>query len=494
MGAVYPTRMHGDNTLPKPRLWIVRGNIAHDGYSCYNIMMMSYLTNIEYSPNKTIAVICVMAALASIDIARRIKHRPTHLLFAVILATALSFGLVEVGEMILKADAFAQNAFAMALGFVLVLMCWRALFGGGDASTKAVMLGTFLFWLALHVLFKDTDEQTMVRCIAAITALIPAGIWCLLFLKYHRERFVNVLVLFMAGMLATVPILYYDALVRHGAMMQFFFFELHPVSFHSAAQTFVDVQFPDGVPFGGVLVATLVSFLLVGVIEEVSKYWVLSHAGKRMFTSIDDVMQLSIVVAIGFAFAENVINPVYFTAFVSDYLLHGAAPDPLAFVSNVLGRSVLTSMVHILATGVLGYFLGLAIFAGPYLEEQRSQGHMHRLLAALHRLLRVREVSIFRVHMLAMGLLVAIVLHGAFNFIVTLPDLLPNNPQTLSDLFGEKAPSFLRHIPLLLVPALLYVVGGFWLLTSLFLRKDNMQEHGHLVTREDYVDAIPQEA
>jgi hypothetical protein len=31
-------------------------------------------------------------------------------------------------------------------------------------------------------------------------------------------------------------------------------------------------------------------------------------------------------------------------------------------------------------------------------------------------------------------------------------------------------------IPLLLLPALLYVVGGFWLLTWLFLLKQNTEE------------------
>jgi RsiW-degrading membrane proteinase PrsW (M82 family) len=233
-----------------------------------------------------------------------------------------------------------------------------------------------------------------------------------------------------------------------------------------------------------VLVSSLISFAIVGCIEEVSKYWAVIHSARRLFTSIDDVLQFSILVAIGFAFAENIINPAYFTSFVQQYLMHSAPPDIMGFLSNVLGRSVLTTMVHIVATGVMGYFLGLAIFAGPYLTERHAQGKMYRILATIHRLFRLREVSIFRVQMMVTGLTSAIIIHGLFNFLVTVPDILPGNPHTLHDLLGPSSPLFLANIPLLLIPCLLYVVGGFWLLTHLFLVKDNMMERGYLLTKE----------
>jgi hypothetical protein len=330
------------------------------------------------------------------------------------------------------------------------------------------------------------DEQVTVRLIAAGVALMPAIIWCRLFLRYHWERRGVVVLLFLSGILATVPILFYDALVRRGVEMHFLFFRIQPESFSQTAQQVVMQHAAVG-GGDGRMMALLISYLFVGLIEEVSKYWVISRSGQRLFTSIDDVLQLSIIAAIGFAFAENVVNPVYFTAFVRDFLFHGAAPDVSAFISNVLGRSVLTSMVHIVSTGVMGYFLGLAIFAGPYLAEQRMQGRLFRILNGLHRLLRLPEVSLFRVQMLATGLIAAIGLHGLFNFLVTLPEMLPGNPQSIADIIGPSAPSFLSAIPFLLIPALFYVVGGFWLLTVLFARKASMQERGHLVTREVWV-------
>lgn len=442
---------------------------------------------------KTFIVLCAGIALACTDIAKRIRHRPSHLLFAAVVGTALSIGLLRITDVFLQGGV-RQNGAVTALAVVLIVLCWRALFGPWETQTKATMLGAFVFWICVRLFLSDTSESLSVRLIAVGTALVPAVIWCMLFLKYHRERLGSVLLLFLSGMLSTVPILFYDLLVRRGAEMQFFLFRLTPESFSQTTQSFVSGQLSGADGSRTVIFATLFSFLMVGIIEETSKFWVLSRSGRNIFTGIDDVLQLAIVVAIGFAFAENIVNPVYFVSFVRDYLFHGAAPDVVGFVSNVVGRSVLTSMVHILSTGVAGYFLGLAIFATPYLAQRKAEGRAYRALSALHRLFRLKEVSIFRVQMLVTGLLAAIALHAIFNFLVTLPDILPSHPQTIADIIGPAAPALLQRIPFLLIPSLLYVVGGFWLLTTLFLRKESMKEYGHLVMQEEFVEEMPVEA
>lgn len=445
-----------------------------------------------FSAGKSMTVLCAIAAIACIDILRRIRHKPTHLLFATVLGTTLSIGLIRTVDSFLLQGA-TENHYIMALGFLFAILGWKALFGPWETQTKLMMLATFLFWICLHLFWNDPGPQQTARLIAALIAFIPAVIWCRLFLKYHRERLSAVVLLFLAGALSTIPILFYDALVRRGVEMQFFFFRLTPENFNQSAQSFVAGNSAGGDQMYVLLLSTFLSFLFVGLIEEVSKYWVVSRSGRQLFTSVDDVMQLSIIVAIGFSFAENIVNPVYFTAFVNDYLLHNAAPDVMGFAGNILGRSVLTSMVHIVSTGVLGYFMGLAIFAGPILAEKHAQGRMHTWFCSLHRLLQIQEVSIFRVQMLVMGLLSAVLLHGLFNFLVTLPEILPGRPESLRDVFGAESPAFLSNVPLLLAPALFYVVGGFWLLTTLFLRKDNMLERGHLVMEEELVKVLPEE-
>lgn len=431
---------------------------------------------------KTLLVLSAVLAVAGVDMVQRFKHRKTHLLFAAFLGTALSFGLMRMTSLMLE-PPFTENPFIMAAGVVLVILLWKTLFGPWEVQTKGVILGTFLFWLALNIFKDDTAEEARIHLIAAVTALVPAVIWCKMFLKYHNERRGVVVLFFLAGILSTVPILFYDTLVRRGAELDFFFFTIHPQSFSAAAQSFVAAFHPGSAGTSRMVIVSFVTFMLVGLIEEVSKYWVASRSGRSIFTSIDDVMQLSIMSAIGFAFAENIINPVYFTAFVRDFLIHNAAPDLSGFLANVLGRSVLTSMVHIVSTGVMGYFLGLSIFASSYLEEKHAGGKTYRFLSFLHGILRLREASIFRTQKILTGLFCAVVLHGVFNFMVTLPELLPGNPQALGDLMPW-LPTVFSKIPLLLLPSLLYVVGGFWLLTTLFMRTDAMKERGHLVDRE----------
>lgn len=454
---------------------------------------MGFLTHAaNLDIGRTVIVLLAVMSLASFDLSRRIRHRPTHLLFACILGTALSVGLIRIAQLFLEQPVQHSPALS-ALAVLLVVLGWKALFGPWDIETKAAVLGTFLFWIALTMLLKDPPGERLIRVIAAIVALVPAAVWCMLFLKYHRERMTSVVLLFLSGMLSTVPILFYDALVRRGIELEFFLIKIVPQSFNRASTTFVNGQLTDG----GVrtaLFASLLSFLIVGCIEETSKYWVVRKSGERAFSSIDDVLQLSIIAAIGFAFAENIINPVYFTGFVREYLISPSSRDVFGFLTNVLGRSVLTTMVHVVSTGVMGYFLGLAIFAGPWLTEQRRKGRMHALLRSCHRLLRLPEDSVFRTEMILTGLLCAILLHGAFNFLVTLPDLLPGNPRTLGELLHLGPGSIPGMIPILLLPSLFYVVGGFWLLTELVLRTENQQERGHPVAQQVFVESVGEEA
>jgi hypothetical protein len=450
--------------------------------------MSLWASTFALSSPESLIVLLAVTVVALIDLSRRWKNQPTHLLFAVILGTALSVSLIRVGSVVLSPD-LQSNAYAIAFGVVLVVLGWYALFGPWEVQTRAMMLGTFLFWVTIHLLLNDDPQARTVELIAAGTALVPAAVWCMLFLKYHTEKIAVVVLLFLSGMLATVPVLFYDALVRHNTSLQFFLFQVKPESFNDIAQSFASsaINVPDG-SLSTVLLSSIISFLIVGLIEESSKYWVLIHTGRRIFTSIDDVLQLSIIVAIGFSFAENIINPVYFTAFVQNYLLHSTSPDLMGFFSNVLGRSVLTTMVHIVATGTLGYYLGLALFAGPYLEERNRQGRPVLLAGAIHGLFRIRESSAFRVQMMITGLLFAVLLHGIFNFLVTVPDLLPGNPHSLGDVLGAGAPAFLANIPLLLLPSLFYVVGGFWWLTHLFLKQEDMEEFGHPILTDVYVE------
>jgi RsiW-degrading membrane proteinase PrsW (M82 family) len=280
-------------------------------------------------------------------------------------------------------------------------------------------------------------------------------------------------------MLSTVPILFWHELMQRGIQLNFFLFKVIPVSFNTSSSQFVSQSVLEGGAntTTSIVLTTLVTYLIVGVIEEISKYWVLRHSSERFFHSIDDTMQLAIIVAIGFAFAENLANPTYFVGFVQNYLLKPETPQWAAFIAGVFGRGVLTMMVHILSTGVLGYFLGVAFFASQSLREKQP----NIFIRMIGELLSFRQDTVFAQLHTIVGVVAAIVVHGIFDFIVSLPEVLPGRPGTVGALLGSPASSPLHNLSIVLVPSLLYVVGGFWLLVTLFQRKEDMKVYGTLV-------------
>ena len=227
------------------------------------------------------------------------------------------------------------------------------------------------------------------------------------------------------------------------------------------------------------------SFVLVGLIEECSKYWVLKKSGQGAFTSVDDVIQLAVITAIGFSFAENIANQTYFPSFVSEYLM---APerDVYGFFGNVVGRSILTTMVHIVSTGLLGYFLGRALFADPELREMKERGREPIFAGALSKL-RIKIVSVYKAEMIAGGFLFAIFLHALSNFLVTLPDVLPGIPGRSEICSTALRNHFSMRSVFCSCRRFLYVVGGFWLLTSLLLRKANIKMRGRIISTDIFV-------
>lgn len=415
----------------------------------------------------------------------RWKHAKEYV-FAVVLGTILSFVLIGF-ERVLLDTSQAPDAFFSALGVVGIALAWRFLFGPWIAHIKATVLGTFIFWVVFHLLWQEAGVERVAHLLAIAVALIPAVIWCALFLKYHWERMSLVLLMFFSGMLSTVPILFYDAMVRRGIELQFLLFRVVPENFTRASNALVTGAIVEPSSVKTTLLSSLLAFLLVGVIEEGSKFWVLRKSGTEFFRSINDVVELGIIVAIGFAFAENIINPTYFVGFVREYLLAPSSADWGGFIGNVVGRSILTTMVHIVSTGVLGYFFGLAVFAGPTLEEARRRGKTSLVPGIAWAFLRLPEKAVFRRQMIITGFLIAVVLHGLFNFMVSLPDLLPGNPRTLGDLLGMPATSALHFVSLILVPSLFYVLGGFWILSTLLFRNENNKEHGQLVVTDTFV-------
>lgn len=469
-----------------PRSRMVFGTVLVTGaVFIFSMRVLGGVAPFDTMQNSTLLLGFLVAGTACVLLQIKFKWSRDYI-FAALMGTVLAFGLLGLTQVLLYTDAH-QDPFIMALGIVCAIVLWRFLFGPWTPRIKAVVLGSFILWVGVNVLFKENSDERFAHLIAAGVALIPAFIWCWFFLEYHKQRWSMVLLMFFAGMLSTAPILFYDSLVRRGVELQFFLFKIVPQNFSSVSNAFVsgDIIRSSGVK--STILSMFISFLIVGLIEEASKLWVLKKSGRQFFSSIDDVIQMAVIVAIGFAFAENVLNPTYFLGFVREFLTQSSEPQWLAFIGNVSGRAILTTMVHIVASGVMGYFLGLAIFAKPYLDDVHKKGRVPIVAGLLHFIFRFPEKRVFRVQMILMGLTLSTVLHGLFNFMVTLPDMLPGRPETFGALLGLSESNFLGGIPILLLPSFLYIVGGFWLFTVLFYRQESVKERGRLVTTDTFV-------
>ena len=150
--------------------------------------------------------------------------------------------------------------------------------------------------------------------------------------------------------------------------------------------------------FGLSVAAFSLIFLAFG--EEYSKHLIVRFTDDDSIRSIDDAIEFSIIVGLAFAFAENVL--LYFPRLLAE----GDAP-------TLLLRSVLTVLMHAVASGILGYFYGLAHFSA---ERVRS-GHGARAPAyrLLHRVFLFRRERLYHEAKLFEGLILAGAYHAAFN-------------------------------------------------------------------------------
>ncbi|MCF7906226.1 PrsW family intramembrane metalloprotease [Candidatus Gracilibacteria bacterium] len=147
-------------------------------------------------------------------------------------------------------------------------------------------------------------------------------------------------------------------------------------------------------------------FVVVGMLEEFVKHLVLRFSDEEKIQSVDDALSFSIIIALGFACVENI---VYFHNFakVSD---SGIQQLSLFF----LLRSTISVMAHVCFSAILGYFYGVARFAHEiYIEEVQQKKHF--LIQKLHQILHLKGEVFFHEEKMMEGMLLAMGAHAIFN-------------------------------------------------------------------------------
>ena len=142
------------------------------------------------------------------------------------------------------------------------------------------------------------------------------------------------------------------------------------------------------------------SLIFLAFAEEYSKHLIVRFTDDDSIRSIDDAIEFSIIVGLAFAFAENVL--LYFPRLLAE----GDTP-------TLLLRSVLTVLMHAIASGIFGYFYGLAHFSVE--EIRRRHGGRGPVYRWLHRVFLFRRERLYHEAKMFEGLVLAGTYHATFN-------------------------------------------------------------------------------
>lgn len=255
--------------------------------------------------------------------------------------------------------------------------------------------------------------------LSLVLAFIPSLIWLMLFLRedVHPEPNRMVVRVFVAGMLVTVPTIAiqamlacaflgdsFDALARNGAADPFA---------QNACTSSPFLALPEFIR------TALFLFFGIALVEEFMKYLAVRFSVMRdpNFDEPIDALLYLIIAALGFAAVENVLT-------VSGDEVQQAGLFGAGGVMLILtARSLSATLLHTLASGFVGYFLGRSFFS-------RRPRH----------------------HFVGLGIIIAAVVHGLYNGLVggtfgdQAPDLALTNVVLLLVVTGSVLLAKLRHL------------------------------------------------
>jgi RsiW-degrading membrane proteinase PrsW (M82 family) len=238
-----------------------------------------------------------------------------------------------------------------------------------------------------------TPETLIKFTLATLMAIVPAVIWGYIFYKKQVGKKTMLMITFATGAMFVTPLLLYKHLWQYFPWLDAFQY----------ASRFKD----DMIGFSNLAIIPMdvvLTFMLVGVIEEVTKLWAVKITDRGHICSIDDAIEMSITAALGFAFAENILY------FYNIILSRGIDNILYPFIF----RSLFSTFAHIMFSGIMGYFYGMALFAPSLLNEKENK-HKWPIMRFISSLLGFGKVFLFRNEKILQGLGLAVVLHAIFN-------------------------------------------------------------------------------
>lgn len=142
------------------------------------------------------------------------------------------------------------------------------------------------------------------------------------------------------------------------------------------------------------------STIFFAVVEEYFKYAINPFLAQQKINSVGTAMAYALYVGLAFAFVENLL---FF------YVTYNS-PD---FQRLVIYRSLATTLLHVGASGVFGYFYGLSLFSGSIVASYEIERGQYRLPFGLHKIFK-KQTS-FESFSVTQGFFLAAFFHSLFN-------------------------------------------------------------------------------
>jgi RsiW-degrading membrane proteinase PrsW (M82 family) len=262
---------------------------------------------------------------------------------------------------------------------------------------------------------------------------VPAIIWGYIFFKKNPESRRLTTTTFLVGGFMVFPILVYKLLWQVFPWINAF--------------KIADFYQNDVIGLSNIIVlplSVIITFMIVGIIEEVLKLFSVKIVDDGEIKHIDDSIEFFIIAALGFSFTENILY------FYNIWISQGAHNLFLPF----LFRSSFSTFAHIMFSGIMGYYYGIAHFAGPILQEE-IRGNRKHFRRAIHKLFNRKKEKLFYQENIFEGLLIAIGLHATFNIFLEM------------------------NLTFMILP---FLMAGYIALNYLFKKKENHKNYSKLLT------------
>ncbi len=242
-------------------------------------------------------------------------------------------------------------------------------------------------------MFSEFANISIGPLVLALTlAALPILIWMyLLFQKDHATK-ITLLKVFLFGALSVIPLM----------VIQYSWLFFNDVSLYSTVEHSVN----------NIHLGFLMTFIAVGVFEEVTKFNMVRHLkwAKVQINTINDAIRYLFVIALGFAFTENIF---YFYSIASSGQFNN-------LVAAFMFRSTFTAAAHMVFSGIVGYYYAIGKFGNPVLELDSWTGNRHKALEWIQKTIGLKGKNIFHLGKTLQGLFFAMALHAAFNFALQL--------------------------------------------------------------------------